>query len=218
MAIFDTPSFVLSDAELADRVRVYDGFFRVDRYRLRHRLFGGGWTDVFARELFERGHSAAALLYDPVRDLVVLLEQFRIGPFAAGEDPWLVEVVGGVLDEEGEDAADVVRREAVEEAGAQVLDLVHVCDYFVSPGGSSEVVSLFIARIDAAKIGGVFGLKEEHEDIRVVAVPFAAALKLLARGRIRNAQTIIPLQHLALHRQALRAHWGAAPTASAAGA
>lgn len=218
MTAFDSPSFALADTELADRATVYDGFFRVDRFRLRHRLFRGGWTPVFARELFERGRSAAALLYDPGRDLVVLLEQFRIGPFAAGEDPWLVEVVGGVLDGEGEDPAAVVRREAVEEAGAVVLDLVPVCDYFVSPGGSSEIVSLYIARIDAEGVGGVFGLKDENEDIRVVAVPVDEALDLLARGRIRNAQTIIPLQHLALHRQALRARWGAAPAPSSAGA
>ena len=72
------------EGEILEKTRVYDGFFKIDRYRLRHRLHAGGWSGVMTREVFERGHAAAVLPYDPERDAVVLIEQFRIGAYAAG--------------------------------------------------------------------------------------------------------------------------------------
>ena len=83
--------------EILDKTICYNGFFRIERYRLRHRLYSGAWSRELTRELFERGHAAAVLPYDPILDAVVLVEQFRIGALEAPGDPWLLEIVAGVM-------------------------------------------------------------------------------------------------------------------------
>jgi ADP-ribose diphosphatase len=195
-----------NDVEIVEKSIVYDGYFRMDRYRLKHKLFDGGWSKVFVRELFERGHAVALLPYDPVRDVVVLVEQFRIGAFAAGCRPWLIEVVAGIIDP-GETAEEVARREAVEEAGLKVGQMVKVADYLASPGGTSETVTLYCGRVDAGDVGGIHGLDEESEDIRVMTLPFDEVAGLLAEARTHNATLLIALQWLTLHRDALRKQW-----------
>ena len=195
--------------EILDKTVCYDGFFRIERYRLRHRLFSGGWSRELTRELFERGHAAAVLPYDPVLDTVVLVEQFRIGALEAPGNPWLLEIVAGVIDHPDETPEAVARREAVEEANCHIQDIVHICDYFVSPGGTSERISLFCGKVDAASAGGLHGLAEEAEDIRVVVVPFAEALAQLRAGNINSAAPIIALQWLQLNHEQLRTRWGA---------
>ena len=87
-----------SDVEIIEKTVCYEGFFRIERYRLKHRLYNGSWSGEIVRELFERGHAAAVLPYDPVRDEVVLIEQFRVGALAAPGGPWLMEIVAGVID------------------------------------------------------------------------------------------------------------------------
>src|ERR1700679_3179071 len=98
------------DYEILERKTVCQSYFRIDRYMLKHRLFGGGWSAPVMREVFERGHSVAALFYDPHADAIVVIEQFRAGAFAAGVGPWLVECVAGIMDE-GETPEQVARRE-----------------------------------------------------------------------------------------------------------
>jgi ADP-ribose pyrophosphatase len=185
---------------------VYRGFFRLLRYRLRHKLFRGGWSPVLTRELLERGHAVAVLPYDPVLDKVVLVEQFRIGALTAPAGPWLLETIAGIA-EPAEELEAVARRESVEEAGCDLGELVPICDYLVSPGGSSEWIALFCARVDAAGVDGVHGLLEEGEDIRPTAVPWAEAWRALQEGRILSATPIIALQWLALNREELRKRW-----------
>lgn len=194
------------DVEILARETCFQGYFRIDRYRLRHRLHGGGWSGEMTRELFERGHAVAVLPYDPAADAVVLIEQFRIGAYAAGFSPWLIEIVAGIIDE-GEAPEAVARREAREEAGCTITDLVPVHRYLSSPGGMSESVALYCGRVDSAGVGGVHGLADEHEDIKVEAVPWAEARRRLDGGEIRNSVTIIALQWLALHRDDLRRRW-----------
>ncbi|MEE9139477.1 MAG: ADP-ribose diphosphatase [Alphaproteobacteria bacterium] len=194
------------DVEIIEKTPAFEGYFRIDRYRLRHRLHEGGWSGEMTREVFERGHAAAMLPYDPALDRVVLIEQFRIGAFAAGVDPWLVEVVAGII-EPGETAEEVVRREALEETGCPVQKLVPICEFLVSPGGTSESIALFCGRVDAAGAGGIHGQAEEHEDIRVMALPFAKAKELVETGRIDNATALISLQWLILNRERLRREW-----------
>lgn len=195
-----------------DRVRIverstpFQGYFRIDRYRLRHRRFDGGWSDEIQREVFERGHAAAVLPYDPARDTVVLIEQFRIGAYAAGLEPWLIEIVAGII-EPGEAAAEVVRREAREEAGCEIGALEPVGRFMLSPGGTSETMELFCGRVDSTGVGGLHGLAEEHEDIRAVVLPTDEVLARLAAGEIANASAAIALQWLALNRERLRATW-----------
>ena len=194
------------DVEVLGREVVYDGCFRLDRYRLRHRRFAGGFGPVLTREILERGRVAAVLPVDPVRDRVVLIEQFRPGAWAAGRDPWLLECVAGII-EPGETPEEMARREAHEEAGCTVTDLVPVASFLTSPGASTETVRLFCGRVDSEGVGGLHGLAEEGEDIRVRGMPVEEAVALLDEGGIVNAKTIIALQWLARHYPSLKARW-----------
>jgi ADP-ribose pyrophosphatase len=194
------------DFEIIEKSTAFQGYFRIDRYRFRHRLFAGGWSGEVKREVFERGHAVAVLPYDPERDSVVLIEQFRIGAVAAGLPPWQEEIIAGIIDE-GETPEAVAHREAEEEAGCKIEDLVFICEYLTSPGGASESVKLYCGRVDSRGIGGVHGLAAEHEDIRVEVVSVAEARERLLAGRFGNAPAIIAMQWLILNRDDLRRRW-----------
>jgi len=194
------------DVEVLERHPAWQGFFRLDVVRLRHRLFAGGWSREMQRELFVRGPAVVLLPYDPVRDEVVLIEQFRVGALDMPYSPWLLELVAGIV-EEGEAPEAVARREAIEEADLEIADVEFVCRYQVSPGGNTEEVLIYCGRVDATRAGGVHGLESEHEDIRVHVLAWADAWDAIASGQVRNAAGIIALQWLALHRDALRDRW-----------
>ncbi len=196
------------DFEVLEKTTPFQGYFRVDRYVLRHRTHDGGWTAPMTREVFERGHAVAVLLYDPYRDEVGLIEQFRPGAMAAGWEPWLIEVVAGII-EEDEPPSIVAVRETQEEAGVNITDLVHVCRFLVTPGASSETIELYCAQIDANQLSGIHGLPEEGEDIRVFAVSADEAFGWVASGKVTNSTAIIALQWLALNREKLKARWTA---------
>jgi ADP-ribose pyrophosphatase len=202
------PSFSRDDVEILDKTTVWKGRFQIDRYTLRHKLHGGGWSAPFVREVFERGHAAAVLPYDPARDRVVLIEQFRPGAMAAGRTPWLIEIVAGIIDP-GETAEAVVRREAWEEAHVELGEVEKIANCFVTPGACSEALDIFVGRTDAAGAGGVYGLSHEHEDIRVFTASADEVEALLAAQKIENAVAIIALQWLLLNRMQLRNRWGA---------
>ena len=195
--------------EVLDKTTPFEGYFQVDVYKFRHRKFDGGWTEPLTREVFERGHAAAVLLYDPDRDAVVMLEQFRIGAFAAGVESWLIEVVAGIIDA-GETAEQVARREAVEEAGLEVGDMVPIATFLMTPGGSSETLAMFCGRVDSEGAGGIHGLDHEQEDIRVFVVSPEEALRRAMAQQCPNANTVIALQWLALNRAELKARWAGA--------
>ncbi|HER20242.1 MAG TPA: ADP-ribose diphosphatase [Chromatiales bacterium] len=194
------------DAEILDREILWRGYFRMERYRVRHRRFDGGWGAPVEREVFERGHAAALLPYDPARDAVVLIEQFRIGALAAGANPWLAEIVAGII-EKGETAEEVVRREMVEEAGCTVDLIEPIVDAFTTPGGSSERIALFCGRVDSQGVGGIHGLADEGEDIRVFVERLDEAVARIGRGEITNLIAVAALQWLALNRDRLRRQW-----------
>ena len=193
--------------DLIDRERVFQGYFAVDRYRLRHEQHGGGLGPTVTREIFERGHAVCVLPYDPGRDRVVLIEQFRPGALAAGDpDPWLIETVAGIV-EEGETVDDVARREAEEEAGLRLGRLEPLTTQYMTPGGSSESIRFLIGECDSEGAGGVHGLDAEGEDIRVFPCPVDDALAMALDGRIRNAMTTVALLQFAHRREALRRAW-----------
>ncbi|MEE8173042.1 MAG: NUDIX domain-containing protein [Alphaproteobacteria bacterium] len=198
--------------EIIERETPFQGYFRIDKYKLRHRCFDGSWTQPIWREVFERGHAAAVLPYDPVRDAVVLQEQFRVGALDAPGGPWMLEIVAGIIDL-GEGIEEVARREALEEAGLVLQELLHIQDYLVSPGGTTERVSLFVGRADSSDAGGVFGLAQEAEDIRVRVLPFEQAMAELHGRPINVASLVIAMQWLALNRDMLRQRWSGAETA-----
>lgn len=191
------------DVRIERREEVYRGFFRMEKLTLSHRRFDGQWMGPFTRELFERGEAVCVLLYDPDRDAVVLTEQFRVGALEDARSPWLLELVAGMV-EPGETGEDVARRESQEESGCVPTTLIPVCDYWVSPGGTNEKVRIYCGLVDSDGVGGVHGLAEEHEDIRVVVLSAEEAWQALEAGHLNNAATIIALQWLKLHHARLR--------------
>lgn len=187
------------DVEIVEKNRKYEGFFAIDEYQVKHRLYNGDYSRTFKREIFERGNASAILLYDPKLDKVVLVEQFRIGALVANMNPWLLEIVAGI-NEEHESIEEVVKREAYEEAGVKVDQVKYIFDYLVSPGGTSEVISLFVGLVDSTTAKGVHGLKDENEDIKVYTYDFNEALELANTGKILNATTLIAIFYLAIHK------------------
>ena len=198
--------FGFDDVAVESRQTAYSGYFRIDRYRLRHRLFAGGWSEPMMREVFERGQAVALVLYDPAGDVLILIEQFRAGVYAGGTggeldgvaSPWLIEIIAGIIGE-GETPEDVARREAMEEAGCEVHELHRVCRVFASPGASSETVEIFFATCKAPPTGALHGLDNEHEDIRVIVVPPEVAFSWIEEGRIVNGPSIVGLQWFQIH-------------------
>jgi len=199
-------TFTRDDVDVLSDNSAYDGFFKVRELQLRHRKFDGSWSPVLRRELVLRHDAAGVLLYDPRRDEIALVEQFRVGALKRNSNPWLLELVAGLIDSD-ENAEAVARREALEEAGCEIKAMELICEYFSSPGGNNEYFHLYCGQCDLQNAGGVFGLPEEGEDIRVHVVTVDAALQALQRREFSNAPTIIALQWLQLHRQRLREQW-----------
>lgn len=189
------PSFTKEDCDLKEVRTVYQGFFTLQVYRFKHRLFAGGWSEEYEREIFERGESACVLLYDPEQDKVVLVEQFRAAAMASPSGPWSLELVAGMVDK-GNKPEQTVRQEVQEEAGCQVQNLFPIGSCLLSPGGTTERVWLFCGTVDSTAVGGIHGLDDEHEDIKVHVVSRLQAFEWLEEDAIDNATTIIGLRWL----------------------
>lgn len=197
--------FTPEDVEIISKETLFSGFFKMVKYRFKHRRFEGGWSQPVEREMFERGHAAALLPYDPVRDEVVIIEQVRVGALEH-EQPWQLEIVAGIIDTD-ETAEQVVRREALEEAGIEVGKVVPITSYYPSSGGCSEKLDVFAGCVDASKAGGVHGLDYEDEDIRVQVMTREHAYQLVKDGKFENGATIIALQWLELNYLDLQSNW-----------
>lgn len=188
--------------KLDQHLTLFEKYFKLEEYSLSHELFGGGFSPVFTREIFERGVVVAVLPYDPVRHKVVLIEQFRAGAIDDSDGPWLIECVAGVI-ESGESERQVALRECEEEAGCTLTSLEAISRYYVSPGGTTEHCSLFCGMIDSTGVGGIHGLADEHEDIRVMVVDAQQAYGWVHDGKIKSSATIIALQWLELNQARL---------------
>ncbi len=198
--------FGAQDVRILEEETAYDGHFTLRRLTLQHRCFAGGWSQPLVRELFERGDAVGVLPYDPVSDSVVLIEQFRPGAMRGDDSPWMLELIAGVV-EPGEGDEEVIHREAMEEAGCEVSELVPIATMIPSAGACSEQVRLFCGRVKQAAIGGIHGLAEEGEDILVHSVSRAEALDMVARDRIPNGHTLVALLWLQIHGDRLRERW-----------
>ncbi|MBH3410975.1 MULTISPECIES: NUDIX domain-containing protein [Pseudomonas] len=202
----DTLNSVPRAVEIVKRANCFKGFYKLDKVHLRHELFAGGMSREISRELFVRHDAVCVLPYDPLRDEVVLIEQFRVGALGKVDNPWLIEMVAGLIDRE-EELEDVAHREAQEEAGLAIGALWPITRYFPSPGGSDEYVHLYLGRCTSEGAGGLHGLEEEAEDIRVRVWSFDDAMQAVRDGQICNAATIISLQWLALNKDEVRGMW-----------
>ena len=210
-----TPSLPIHpDVEIRSDTRVWDGRFPLDVVRFRNRRFDGVLSGERTWELWRRGRAAALLPYDPVQDVVVLIEQFRLPALAAGIDPVLVEVPAGLCDGD-ESPQETVRREADEEMGFVPRRLARITDILLTAGGSDEFCALFAGEVSAPVAGadgivGLGGMAAEHENIRVRVWPAARAIAAALAGEVPNSVAAIALLWLGLSRERLRAEWGTA--------
>lgn len=207
--------FSQNDVEIIANNTKYQGFFKIDEYQLRHRLFNGGYSKTLSREIFERGDAVVLMPYDVNNDAVIFLTQFRAGALKQSTNekapsPWLIEFVAGMFNE-NENPIEVAIREAKEEANLDICakEIEPIMQYLSSPGGTTENVHLYIGYVNSLdkqgnKIAGVYGLDEEGEDILVSVQPRVDAMKLLAEGKINNAATVIGLQWLQLNYQRIQ--------------
>ena len=200
------PRFSAADAQVLERDVVYHGFFSLVKLSLKHRLFGGGWSQPLTREIFERGDAVAVLPWDPIRDELIFVEQFRPGALRDQDSPWMLELVAGMV-ADGESDSEVARREAQEEADCSLDQLELIATFYPSAGACSEQIRTFVGRVLTAGIGEVHGHAEEHEDLLVHAIPRVEALRMLDANEINNGHTLIALQWLARHGEALREQW-----------
>ena len=196
-----------NDYKILDKKIIYQGYAKVELYTIQNRLFSGVWSQPYVREISRRLNAVAALPYDPKSNQVVLIEQFRAGTLwqeNKSRSPWLLELVAGVMDKDKENKEELIKRELIEEAGLECFGLQHIHTYLASPGGTSEEVTIYCAKVDASKAPKFSGLAEEHEDIRVHVLPIDKAFTAVKNGTIYNAATIIALQWLELNLQQLQ--------------
>lgn len=176
-------------------------FFTIEEAHFRHELYNGEMSRELVRLNLERGDSAAVLLHDPEANTVILTEQFRYPTYEKGPG-WLLEIPAGTIEKhESSDPTITMRREIMEEIGYKTGKLRFVCTFYVSPGGTSERIHLYYAKAspkDHTEKGG--GVLAEGEDIRVLLVKTGDALRMVAKGEIVDAKSIIGLQWLQLNR------------------
>ncbi|GAA4357597.1 NUDIX domain-containing protein [Kangiella marina] len=196
------PQFTQDDVKFLGEELLYDGFFSMKKYRYQHRRYQGDWSPVVEREIFERGNAVGVLLYDKTKELFVMVEQCRPGAMPGESSPWLLEVVAGMV-ESGEKPEEVALREAQEEAGSEITKLIPMNGYWVSPGGTTEYVDLFLGLVDSDEVAQYAGLDTEHEDIKVLVMDREELLKALQQGRINNAMAIIAVQWFLIHENSI---------------
>ena len=199
-------SFGKEDFQILERENLYSGIFKLTRYHIRHRLFQGGWSQTFTREVMERLSAVGVIPYDAKEDKIILIEQFRPGSMHHASGPWLYEIPAGVITDNNS-AEKTAYAECDEEAGCEITELYPIYDFFVSPGGCNEYLNLYCGRANLKNVQGIHGLEHEHENIRVLNLSFDEAIKKLEAGEIKTVPAIIAILWLQLNREKMRAMW-----------
>ncbi|MDE1993814.1 MAG: NUDIX domain-containing protein [Rhizobiaceae bacterium] len=202
MSKFDAAYFDRSKVEIVAEKTLSNGWTRVSSYDIDY-TDSRGEAHRLKREIYHRTPAACILLYDPKRDSVVLVRQFRLAAHLTDFPGWMIEVPAGLLD--GDQPEEAIRREAMEETGFRVRDIRFLFKSFTAPGAVTEVVHFFVALIDAAdRVTDGGGLADEHEDIQVFEIPLDDAMAMISAGEIYDAKTIILLQWAVMNRESLR--------------
>ena len=184
-----------------------DGHFRYELFTLRTETFAGKLTQPFKREVLRTGRAVAVLLYDPGAQRLILIEQFRVGAYLNHlPSAWILECVAGMVDE-GETSEAAARREVKEETGCEPRRMESIGAYLSSPGISDELVTIYIAEVDAAQPGGIHGHAGEGEDIRSVIFTVDEALAAADNGAVVNIMAQVALLWFARHGDTLRQQW-----------
>ncbi|MCW8842393.1 MAG: NUDIX domain-containing protein [Rhodobacteraceae bacterium] len=193
------------DVAVREVRRAYVDFFALDDYDLRFRRFDGAMGEEVRRAVFVATDAVIMLPYDPVRDRVLLIEQFRMGPLARGDQtPWQLEPIAGRIDA-GETAQAAAHREAQEEAGITLEALHDVAHCYASPGCSTEFFDIYVGIADLPDdVVGVAGVESEQEDIRSYLFSFDDLMALVDGFQAVNTPLVLAALWLARHRERLR--------------
>ncbi|MEM7470103.1 MAG: gamma-glutamylcyclotransferase [Pseudomonadota bacterium] len=196
----------VADVEVTAKITAYSHFFKLDELSVRARRFDGEMSEPMERAVFLAADAVTVLPYDPVRDTVMLIEQFRPGCFLRGDpNPWSLEAIAGRQDP-GETLEETARREAIEEARVTLGRLHRANSYYSSPGTNTEYLTSYIGIADLPDTAAGFGgLESEAEDIRSMVVPFARLMEAVEGGEAENGPLLISAYWLAAHRDRLRA-------------
>ena len=191
--------------DILSKTRVYTDFFAVDRYELTHETFNGGTSAQLDRAVFVTADATIILPYDPVRDRVLVVEQFRMGPIGRGDPKmWQYEPIAGRIDA-GETGAEAAIREAKEEAGLDISVLEPVAELYPSPGTSTEFYYIYVGLADLPyDIEGINGLETENEDIRTHVMTLDALLEMVDTMQAANGPLALLAYWVARHRERLR--------------
>lgn len=197
--------FDLSDISVRNFRRAYQDFFALDEYEISHKRFDGGESGVLRRAAFISGDAVIVLPYDPKHDRVLLVEQFRVGPFSRGDmHPWMLEPVAGRIDA-GESPDETARREAEEEAGLTLEKLIPISAHYPTPGASTEFFHCYLGLADLSETEtGYGGVPGEGEDIRTHVVSFDAFMDMIESGEAEVGPLVLCGLWLARHRDRLR--------------
>ncbi|KHE93865.1 MAG: NUDIX hydrolase [Candidatus Scalindua rubra] len=178
---------------IKDTKREYDGFFKVDRVLLQHEKFDGSMSNEIDRLNFNRGDTVAVILYNKTNKSLVLIRQFRYPAYVDDGPGWLIECVAGIKDN-GD--ISVAKKEVLEETGYKINDVKYLTQFYPSPGGCSERISVYLAYVETRE-----EIKDEYfgtgnEDIEVIEIPLTKALEMVKNSEICDGKTIIGIYHL----------------------
>ena len=194
------------DVEILDESVLSEHFFTLKQYKVKHSSFLDGDCPPVVRERLEGKTAVSILLFDPREDAIVCVEQFRIGLMGVADRSWSIETVSGFCDVAHEKPQEVAAREVTEETGCELQDLIEVGEFFVSPGSSTERITVFVGCVDSSKVSGVHGLAHEGEEIRPVVIPREAAVSQLFT-ELNSTSIIIALQWLQINLDELNQRW-----------
>ena len=182
-----------SNFKILSNKNIYSGFFKMNEVSLKYKKYDGNWSNVIKRELFGGAQVSCVLPYDPIKNEIVLIQQFRPGTISYDQNNYLDEIVAGIIDE-GEDPETAARRECYEETGCEVKKLIPIQGYFPAPGSSQSFYHLFLAEIESFEGERIKGLKSENEDILVKSYNIKEVKKKLQNGSFLNGLSLIALQ------------------------
>jgi len=194
------------DVEILDESVLSEHFFTLKQYKVKHSSFLDGDCPPVVRERLEGKTAVSILLFDPREDAIVCVEQFRIGLMGVADRSWSIETVSGFCDVAHEKPQEVAAREVTEETGCELQGLIEVGEFFVSPGSSTERITVFVGCVDSSKVSGVHGLAHEGEEIRPVVIPREAAVSQLFT-ELNSTSIIIALQWLQINLDELNQRW-----------
>lgn len=189
----NNPKYKIQKTELLS-----DNWYVLNKVTVDYQKKDDSWgTQV--REVYDRGNGAAILLYNKLKETVILTRQFRLPTYLNGNNSGLmIEVCAGLLDED--DPQTCIIRETEEETGYRIHSVKKIFESYMSPGAVTEVLHFFIGEYDSSmKVSSGGGLEQEHEEIDVIEIPFFQAYVMIESGEIKDAKTIMLLQYAKIH-------------------